>query len=389
MTKPIPDLSNFDALIVGAGLTGATVANVLSGKGFKVLVVDKRNHIAGNAFDYIDEETDVRVHKYGAHIFHTSNEEVWEYLNRFAEFNNYQHRVFAESAGELYSFPINLMTISQVYGRFFNPDEARKQIARDAAEVTGSPQNLEEKAISLIGRPLYEKFVKGYTEKQWAQDPRDLPAHVITRLPVRFDLNNRYFADKYEGIPIEGYTDMVDKMLGQHYRNVTVELGVDYFDLEERGRETIPTLYTGPIDAFFDHSQGHLNWRTVDFDTETVPGTNDALGTSVINYSDMDIRYTRVIEFKHFHPERKTNGTVLAYESSRSATSDDEAYYPVNVSEDRERMKSYEELAASRRNVQFGGRLGTYKYLDMHQAVAIALKTHVPAMIEKIEESNW
>lgn len=364
-------------LIVGAGLSGATMARLLvdNHDDVHVDVIDKRNHIAGNAYDYLCPETNVRIHKYGAHIFHTPDADVWDFVNRFAEFNDYRHHVRAAYQGKNYSLPINLDTINAFYGTNFDPEGAQLQIKKDSAEIKGEPQNLEEKAISLIGRPLYEAFVKGYTIKQWARDPKELPADIISRLPVRYNYNTRYFNDRFEGIPVEGYTAMVEKMFDD--LRIRIHLGVDYYDSVFYEREYDAIYFTGPIDKFFKNAFGYLSWRTVDFEFRTMENTDDALGTSVQNWNDSEIGFTRTIEFKHFHPERygEVRGTVYAHESSRMARTHEECFYPVRTKEDMEKLAKYKDASKIYSKILFGGRLGTYKYLDMHQAIGKVLKS--------------
>jgi UDP-galactopyranose mutase len=304
---------------------------------------------------------------------------VWEYVNQFTEFTDYQHRVFTKYKGQVYSFPMNLGLINQFFGRSFTPDEARALVARHAAEIdTADARNLEEKAISLIGRPLYEAFVRGYTAKQWQTDPRELPAGNITRLPVRYDYNNRYFNDTFEGLPVDGYTAWLNRMADNE--NINVVVNIDYFDVRAEiatAAPNVPVVYTGPVDRYFEYSAGELGWRTLDFETEVLD-TGDFQGTSVMNYADEDVPFTRIHEFRHFHPEREypTDRTVVVREYSRFAQSGDEPYYPINTPEDRAKLARYRDLAkleTSERNVLFGGRLGTYQYLDMHMAIGAAL----------------
>jgi UDP-galactopyranose mutase len=367
----------YDLVIVGSGFFGLTIAERAATElGKRVLVLERRSHIGGNAFSEEEPETGIEVHRYGAHLFHTSNERVWEYVNRFTDFTGYQHRVFARVGDQVYAFPLNLALINQFFGRSHTPDEARALIAEQAGEIdTASARNLEEKAISLIGRPLYEAFVKGYTAKQWQTDPRELDAAIITRLPVRYDFNNRYFNDTYEGLPVDGYTPWLERMAD--HPNIDVRLNVDYFDVRAEIPAGTPTVYTGPLDRYFDYSEGELGWRTLDFDFEVVP-TGDFQGTSVVNYNDADVPFTRIHEFRHMHPERDypTDKTVVVREYSRFAESGDEPYYPINTAADRDMLKRYRELArkeTANANVLFGGRLGTYKYLDMHMAIGSAL----------------
>ncbi|KHF44853.1 UDP-galactopyranose mutase [Saccharomonospora viridis] len=369
--------AGFDLIVVGSGFFGLTVAErVASQLDKRVLVLERRNHIGGNAYSEPEPETGIEVHRYGAHLFHTSNKRVWDYVNQFTEFTNYQHRVFAKYQGQVYTFPMNLHLINQFFGKSHSPDEARELIAQQASEIdTKDAKNLEEKAISLIGRPLYEAFVKGYTAKQWQTDPKELSPSIITRLPVRYNFNNRYFNDTYEGLPVDGYTAWLERMAD--HPNIEVRLNTDYFEVRDQIPEGTPTVYTGPLDRYFGYSEGRLGWRTLDFEQEVVP-TGDYQGTAVMNYNDIDVPYTRIHEFRHFHPERDypTDKTVIVREYSRFAEDDDEPYYPINTPENREKLERYRELAkkeARERNVLFGGRLGTYKYLDMHMAIGSAL----------------
>jgi UDP-galactopyranose mutase len=364
---------NVDLVVAGSGLFGLTVAErCASDLGLKVLVVDRRDHIGGNAYSEPEPETGIEIHRYGAHLFHTSNERVWEYVNRFTRFTGYQHRVFTTFKGRVYALPINLGTICAYFGRAFSPDEARALVAEQAAEVT-APSNLEEKAISLIGRPLYEAFIRGYTAKQWQTDPRELPAEIITRLPVRYTFDNRYFNDTYEGLPVDGYTAWLERMAD--HPNIEVRLGTDFLDLRGDTAGNVPVVYTGPLDRYFGFAEGELGWRTLDFELEVKP-TGDFQGTPVMNYADEDVPYTRIHEFRHFHPERDYypgDKTVIMREYSRFAGRGDEPYYPINTAEDRDRLLRYRTMARREDGVLFGGRLGTYKYLDMHMAIASAL----------------
>jgi UDP-galactopyranose mutase len=370
-------LSNPDIVIVGSGLFGLTIAERCAADlGLKVLVLERRSHIGGNAYSEFDEETGIEVHKYGTHLFHTSNERVWEYVNRFTSFTNYQHRVFAKYQGQVYSFPMNLGLINQFFGRSFSPDEARALIAEQASEFeTSAATNLEEKAISLIGRPLYEAFVKGYTGKQWQTDPKELSPDIITRLPVRYTFDNRYFNDTYEGLPTDGYTAWLERMVA--HDNIEVRFNVDFCHDEgvaDEFKGKVPIVYTGPVDEYFDNAEGSLSWRTIDLERETLD-VDDFQGTGVVNANDPELPYTRVLEFKHLHPERKhlAGKTVVVHEYSRFAEEGDEPYYPINTAEDRAKLLKYRELAKAEPMVLFGGRLGTYKYLDMHMAIGSAL----------------
>ncbi|MEU4444996.1 UDP-galactopyranose mutase [Actinosynnema sp. NPDC050801] len=369
--------AGFDLIVVGSGFFGLTVAErTASQLGKRVLVLERRAHIGGNAYSEAEPETGIEVHRYGAHLFHTSNKRVWDYVNQFTEFTGYQHRVFAMHAGQAYQFPMGLGLISQFVGRYLSPEEARAWVAEHAAEIDSKDaKNLEEKAISLIGRPLYEAFVRDYTAKQWQTDPKELPAAVISRLPVRYTFDNRYFNDTYEGLPVDGYTAWLERMAD--HPNIEVRLDTDYFDVRDEIPAGTPVVYTGPLDRYFDYSEGWLGWRTLDFEQEVLP-VGDFQGTPVMNYNDAEVPYTRIHEFRHFHPEREypADKTVIVREFSRAAEKEDEPYYPINTAEDRAKLERYRELArreAAERNVVFGGRLGTYKYLDMHMAIGSAL----------------
>ncbi|HEV8554874.1 MAG TPA: UDP-galactopyranose mutase [Actinophytocola sp.] len=373
------DYRGFDLVVVGSGFFGLTIAERTATQLDKrVLVLERRYHLGGNAYSEPDPETGIEVHKYGAHLFHTSNKRVWDYVRQFTEFTGYQHRVFTTYQGQAYPLPMNLALINQFFGRSFTPDEARALVAEQAAEIdTADAQNLEEKAISLIGRPLYEAFVRGYTAKQWQTDPRELSASIIARLPVRYNFDNRYFNDTYEGLPVDGYTAWLTRMAD--HPNIEVRCDVDYFDVREQIPPGTPTVYTGPLDRYFDYSAGRLGWRTVDLESEILTDCGDFQGTPVMNYADEDVPFTRILEFRHFHPERENypaDKTVIVREYSRFAKEDDEPYYPINTPDDRGKLERYRELAkaeARHRNVIFGGRLGTYKYLDMHMAIGSAL----------------
>ncbi|MGL5809825.1 MAG: UDP-galactopyranose mutase [Nocardioides sp.] len=366
-----------DLVIVGSGFFGLTIAERCANElGLKVLVLERRSHLGGNAYSEREPETGIEVHVYGAHLFHTSNKRVWDYVNRFTSFTNYQHRVFATYRDQVYSFPMNLALINQFFGRNHTPDEARALIAEQAAEIaTEDAVNLEEKAISLIGRPLYEAFVKGYTAKQWQTDPAELSPDIITRLPVRYTFDNRYFNDTYEGLPVDGYTAWLERMAD--HPNIEICLKTDFFDVADAYRGTVPIVYTGPLDEYFGHAEGRLSWRTVDLERSVID-VDDYQGTSVMNYNDAEVPYTRIHEFKHFHPERThlPGKTVIVHEYSRFAEEGDEPYYPINTPADREKLLRYRELAKQEttdRDVFFGGRLGTYQYLDMHMAIGSAL----------------
>ena len=367
-----------DLLIVGSGFFGLTIAERCANElGLTVQVIDRRPHIGGNAYSEADPETGIEVHRYGAHLFHTSNRRVWEYVNRFTDFTPYQHRVYTTYRGEVFPLPINLGTINQFQRAAYTPEQARAWVTEQASAITHEPTNLEEKAISLIGQPLYEAFIKGYTAKQWQPDPRELGADIISRLPVRYTYDNRYFSDTYEGLPTNGYTAWIEAMAD--HPGITVTLDTDFFDDTQPFNKDavvgqVPVVYTGPVDRYFDYAHGDLSWRTLDFETEVLP-VGDYQGTTVMNYADTDVRHTRTHEFRHFHPERDypTDKTVIMREYSRAAGHTDEPYYPINTPLDRERLTAYRELAKGETDVLFGGRLGTYQYLDMHMAIGSAL----------------
>ncbi|GGO67009.1 UDP-galactopyranose mutase [Nonomuraea cavernae] len=359
-----------DLVIAGAGLFGLTMAERSARElGLRVLVVERRDHIGGNAHSEIEPSTGIEIHTYGTHVFHTSNERVWEYVNRFTAFTPYLHRVFSVFKGRVYSMPINLGTICEYFERVLSPGQARALVAEQAAEFP-DPANLEEKAISQVGRPLYEALIRGYTAKQWQTSPRDLPPEIIGRLPVRYTFDDRYFDDTHQGLPVDGYAAWLERM-ADHPR-IEIRLGTDFFDLDAAG--AVPVVYTGPLDRYFGYAEGALTWRTLDYEIEVAP-TGDFQGTAVMNYADEDVPHTRVHEFRHLHPERghPDDRTVIMREYSRFAGAGDEPYYPIGTPADRARLQAYRKRARSEPGVFFGGRLGTYKYLDMHTAVASAL----------------
>jgi UDP-galactopyranose mutase len=370
---------NIDLVVVGAGLFGLTVAERCASRlGMRVLVVDSRDHIGGNAYSEVEPETGIEIHRYGAHLFHTSNEQVWRYVNRFTGFTDYVHRVYTRYRDEVYPLPINLGTINQFTRSAMSPAEAAEWVReRAAAHADGEVTSLEQKAVASIGRELYEAFIRGYTAKQWETDPANLPAATISRLPVRYTYDNRYFNDTHEGLPTDGYTRWFERMI-DHDR-IEVRLGNDFLDPRSPVNKPdtvgrVPVVYTGPLDRYFGCADGELRWRTLDFAQEVVP-TGDYQGTSVMNYADESVPFTRIIEFRHFHPERDhpADRTVIAREYSRFAGPGDEPYYPLNSTADRDTLLGYRELARRERGVHFGGRLGTYQYLDMHMAIASAL----------------
>tara|TARA_Y100001936_G_C16059019_1_gene662981 strand:- start:361 stop:1500 length:1140 start_codon:yes stop_codon:yes gene_type:complete len=369
---------NFDTkyLIVGAGFYGAVIAErIANDLGEKVTIIDKRDHIGGNSYSSADKDTNIEVHKYGSHLFHTSNKEVWDYLSRFTEFNDYQHVVYTTYKGKVYTMPINLETINSYYEKNLTPSEAYEFVKAEIEKYhIENPKNLEEKAISLIGKPLYEAFIYGYTKKQWETDPKNLPANIITRLPVRFNYNHRYFKDKYEGLPKDGYGKVFERMLDHHL--IEVKLGVDFFDIKDSIPEDVKVIYSGPVDRYFNYKHGVLGWRTIDFEVERLK-VEDFQGCAVMNYAEAEVPYTRIHEFKHYHPEREQSKeeTIIFKEFSRKAGEGDDPYYPINTPEDKDMYEKYYKETKNESNVIFGGRLGTYKYLDMHQVISMALNT--------------
>ncbi len=308
-------IGDFPVVVVGSGFFGSTIAHLLArDHGVNVLVLEKRDHIGGNSHSRVDPETGIEVHTYGSHIFHTANKSVWDFVNRFSAFNNYRHRVFSRHGARTFTMPINLMTINSFYGRDFTPEEAETFIhAEIARDRVANVENLEDKAISLIGRPLFEAFIAGYTQKQWETELRTLPPDIITRLPVRFSYNDFYFSDPYEGIPVDGYTTIFERMLA--LPNIEVRTGCGYFDVRDQIAPTALCIYTGAVDEFYGYRFGALGWRTLDLKFECLP-TGDYQGTSVMNHPDLEVPYTRVHEFRHFHPERRypQDRTIIARE---------------------------------------------------------------------------
>lgn len=356
----------YDYLVVGAGLFGAIFAREAADRGKSVLVIDKRDHIAGNI--YTKEVEGINVHEYGAHIFHTNNKLVWNYINRFAEFNRYTNSPVANYNGEIYSLPFNMYTFNKMWN-VVTPDEAREKIASQVEEAgITDPKNLEEQAISLVGTDIYEKLIKGYTEKQWGRDCKDLPSFIIKRLPVRYTYDNNYFNAIYQGIPIGGYTKMVENML----EGIKVVTNTDYFEAKDELGEFGKVVFTGPIDAYFDYKLGTLEYRSVRFETETID-TPNFQGNAVVNYTDRETPWTRIIEHKFFEFGEQPK-TVISREYSSEWKHGDEPYYPVNDEKNAALYAQYKELADAEPNVIFGGRLGEYKYYDMDKVIEAALK---------------
>lgn len=364
-------MADYDYLIVGAGLYGSVMARELTDSGKKVLVIDKRNTIAGNV--YTEDIEGIHVHKYGAHIFHTNDKEVWDYVNRFAVFNRFTNSPVANYKGEMYSLPFNMYTFNKMWG-VSTPEEAEAKINEQRSEIKGEPKNLEEQAISLVGRDIYEKLIKGYTEKQWGRDCKELPAFIIKRLPVRLTYDNNYFNALYQGIPIGGYTKMVANMLD----GIEVRLGVNYLENKtDLNALADKVIYTGPIDAYFNYKLGNLEYRSVRFETEVLDKPSFQ-GNAAVNYTDRETPWTRIIEHKWFEFGKDEAGndlpkTVISREYSSEWKPGDEPYYPVNDEKNSKLYEQYKELANKESNVVFGGRLGEYKYYDMDKVIEVAL----------------
>ena len=362
-------MSKFDYLVVGSGLFGAIFACEAANKGKRVKVIEKRNHIAGNV--YTKEQEGIQVHEYGAHIFHTSDKKIWDYVNQFADFNRYTNSPIANFKGEIYNLPFNMNTFNKLWG-VITPDEAEAKINEQRSVLKGKvPENLEEQAISLVGTDIYEKLIKYYTEKQWGKKCTELPAFIIRRLPVRFTYDNNYFNDVYQGIPIGGYTQIIEKML--NHPNIVVELNTDFFERKESYLREFPKIvFTGMIDQFFDYKLGKLEYRSLRFETEVINISNYQ-GNAVVNYTDSVTPYTRIIEHKHFEFGDQEK-TIITKEYSKKWESGDEPYYQVNDEKNNHLYKSYKKLAEKYGNIIFGGRLGQYRYYDMHQVIAAALQ---------------
>ena len=374
-------MKKYDYLVVGAGLYGSIFAREATNKGYKCLVIDKRPNVGGNV--YTEKIEGINVHKYGAHIFHTNNKEVWDYLNQFCQFNRFTNSPVANYKGELYSLPFNMYTYNRMWG-VITPEEAEKKIEEQRKEIIGEPKNLEEQAISLVGRDIYEKLVKGYTEKQWGRDCRELPSFIIKRLPVRMTFDNNYFNALYQGIPIGGYTKMIENIL----EDIEVRLNIDYLvNKKELDLLAETIVYTGPIDAYFNYCLGTLEYRSVRFETEVL-NTPNYQGNAAVNYTDRETPYTRIIEHKWFEFGKDEDGndlpkTVISREYSSEWIKGDEPYYPVNDEKNNTLYMQYKELAEQEENVLFGGRLGEYKYNDMDATVASVLEKCRREVVEK------
>ena len=362
-------MAAYDYLVVGAGLFGAVFAHEAKQAGKRVLVIDRRSHVGGNT--YTEDVDGIPVHRYGAHIFHTDDEEVWNYIRQFARFNRFTNAPLARYGDELYHLPFNMNTFHRMWGVSV-PDEAKAIIEEQRKEITGEPKNLEEQAISLVGRDIYEKLVKGYTEKQWGRSCDSLPAFIIRRLPVRFTYDNNYFNDRFQGIPEDGYTALAEKLL----EGIEIRLNTDFAGIRKDNPAEM-TVYTGPVDAYFDHCLGRLEYRSLRFETKMLRDTANYQGNAVVNYTEAKVPYTRIIEHKHFAWGRTDvldlPYTVITYEYPKQGQEGDEPYYPVNDARNNELYLRYRALAEKEGNVLFGGRLGTYRYLDMDDTIRLAL----------------
>ncbi|CAI3925811.1 UDP-galactopyranose mutase (Glf) (PDB:1I8T) [Commensalibacter communis] len=362
-------MENKKILIVGAGFSGAVIGRLLAEGGFEVHIIDERSHTAGNCYSERDKETGVMVHTYGPHIFHTDNEEVWNFLNQHAEMMPYVNRVKTTVNGQVFSLPINLHTINQFFHKTFSPDEAKEFIKTKGDSSIAEPQSFEEQALKFVGKELYEAFFKGYTLKQWGLHPSELPASILKRLPVRFNYDDNYFSHKFQGMPKDGYTVIVDSIMD--HKNITVSLNTK-FDKADQGKYR-HIFYSGPLDAYFDYQHGRLAYRTLDFEKFTYQG--DYQGTAVMNYGEESVPYTRITEHKYFAPWESHEGSVMYKEFSRLCTEKDLPYYPIRLVGEMTQLEEYVDLAEQESNVTFVGRLGTYRYLDMDVTIAEALKT--------------
>lgn len=363
-----------DYLIVGAGLFGSVLAErIADGLGAKVIIIDKRSHVGGNCYSEYDAETGIEFHKYGPHIFHTSSKKAWEYINRFGKFNNYRHRGLTTYQNKIYRMPINLETINSFYNLNLTPREAKEFLSKEIKKANiKNPKNLEEKAVSLIGWPLYEALIKGYTSKQWGVNPKDLPSEIISRLPVRYDYQADYFHNaRWQGIPVEGYTKIFEKMLAS--ARIDLILDCDFFKDHSRFDVREKIIYTGPIDQYFNYRYGRLGWRSIRLE-RTLIESDDYQGTSVMNYAEAEIKYTRICEPKHFHPERThlKGKTIIFYEMPEE--NNEEPYYPINTKQNCRIYRKYREIARRNKKLIIGGRLGDYAYYDMDKTILAALR---------------
>jgi UDP-galactopyranose mutase len=372
---------NYDLIVVGAGLFGSVVAEQASRAGHRVCVIEQRGHIGGNCYTEIDSETDIIVHRYGPHIFHTNDDKIWEYINQFTKFNNYVHKAKSLVNNTLFTFPINLDTFCRFNNVNYKPAQMATWIEEHRSKID-DPKNFEEQALSILGYNFYHQFIRGYTTKQWGVDPTHLPASVARRLPFRTNYNDRYYNDRYEGIPVDGYTPIFQRMLD--HPNITVKLNTDWNTVRDQVGDQL-VVYTGAIDRYYDYQLGHLNWRTLDFEFN-LELADDYNGVTQVNYPGMEVAWTREIEHKHFHPERKTKPglTIVSREYSRLAAGDDIPYYPVKTEQDQLIYDQYRDRADTETNVIFGGRLGEYMYYDMHQVIGSALACYKNKIVSKL-----
>ena len=374
---------NYDIIIVGSGLFGSVIAEQASRNNYKVCVIEQRGHIGGNCYTEVDLKSNIIVHKYGPHIFHTNDDKIWAYINQFTKFNNYVHKAKSMVNNTLFSFPINLDTLCRLHGHNYKPHEMAEWVEKNRYKIN-SPANFEEQALAILGHELYHKFIRGYTLKQWETNPTELPASVARRLPFRTNYNDRYYNDKYEGIPVDGYTPIFERMLDNP--SITVNLNTDWNSVRDSIENQL-VVYTGAIDRFYDYKFGHLKWRTLDFEFN-LELTDDYNGVTQVNYPETTIKWTREIEHKHFHPERRTNPgmTIVSREYSRLATVNDIPYYPVKTESDQLMFNQYKSLADAENNIIFGGRLGEYMYYDMHQVIGAALSCYKNKIAVKLSK---
>ena len=381
------DFSKYSIVIVGSGLFGLTVARLFVEE-FRIpaLIIEKRNHPGGNSWSEIDSETGIEFHAYGSHLFHTSNQRVWDFVRRFTEFTNYRHKVIAKHNNKFFNVPINLQTISQFFDYPFSPMEAKAFFSK-LPRSNESGTSFDQLARENIGDELYQAFFLNYTAKQWQTDPKLLSGEIFRRIPIRLDFNNDYFDDKFQGLPKLGYSEFIKSLLNHPLLHVS--LNTDFFDVRKSLHSRSLIVYTGPVDKYFNYSRGVLGWRTLDFEKEIV-GVDDFQGTAVVNYVDSDVNFTRIHEFKHLHPERNypKGKTLIMREFSRFARIEDEPYYPINTTEDRMKLSNYRELMRREKGVFFGGRLGTYQYLDMHMAIASAMNLFYNTLIDYFHGSQ-
>lgn len=371
------DLSGIHYIVVGAGFFGSVIAErIAQDMGERVVVIEKRNHLGGNSYSEIDNETGIEIHVYGSHIFHTINQKVWNYINNFTEFNHYHHRVYSSYKDRIYGMPINLSTINSFYNTTLQPEEAIRFIENECAnEKVANPNNFEEKALSTMGRPLYEAFVSEYTQKQWGMEPRLLPAFILNRIPLRFNYDSAYFQNQNQGIPLSGYSGIFKKLLSN--KNIDVFLDTDFFTIKHLIPDSAVVIFSGPIDSYFNYKHGILGWRTLTFEKE-IHNVNDFQGTTVVNFPEKRLPFTRIHEFKHYHPERNYSlkKTVIFKEYSHLSLQGHQPFYPINTEKDKHVFDMYKEESRHFPNVNFCGRLGSYKYLNMDETILQALELY-------------